>query len=331
MSKPYRWFLILVLGSMVSSIALADSASFLQFQQDVPLTGGISRFDYQSFDPQTGMLYIAHMGAGQIIVFNTQQEKVSTILSGFPGVTGVLVVPELHRLYASVSRRHQIAVINTQSLKVEARIPAGNFPDAITYIPELNQLYVSDEMGGEETVVDVLKNKRVTSIKMGGEVGQSRYDPVSRMVFVVGQIKNELIVIDPQTRKIVKRIFLMGGKHPHGLYLDSNSQLAFIGCDKDSKLLVIDLKKFEEIGVSEVGKDPDIMAFDSQWGYLYVASESGLVSVFRVRDRKVEKIGDFNVGENAHSVEVNSQTHQLYFPLRKVGKGPVLRIMKPAN
>jgi len=107
--------------------------------------------------------------------------------------------------------------------------------------------------------------------------------------------------------------------------------LAFIACDGNEKLTVMDLKSFQEIGASDVGKDPDVLAFDGNLGYLYVASESGIVSIFRVRDRKVEKIGDYPVGNNAHSVEVDPLTHFVYFPLRKEGKGPVLRVMKPSN
>jgi DNA-binding beta-propeller fold protein YncE len=313
------------------SFVLADPPSFLQLQQDVPLTGGTSRFDGQAFDPDTGTLFIAHMGAGQIIAYNTKDGRVDAILAGYPGVTGLLYVSELHYLYASVTRLHQVAVIDTRRLREVARIPAGNFPDGMAYVPDTHELYVSDEIGGEETVIDVVKNRRVASLPAGGQVGNTRYDPNSHLVWVNGQARNELIAIDPRTRKIVNRYPLHGGRHPHGLYLDSNSHLAFIGCDGDAKLLVMDLNSFQEIGVSDVGKEPDMLTFDPQLGYLYVASESGVVSLFRIRDRKIEKLGDFPVGRDAHTVEVDPQTHFVYFPLPKVNKGPVLRIMKPAD
>jgi DNA-binding beta-propeller fold protein YncE len=320
-----------LLGTIVFSGALADPPSFLRIQEDVPLTGGVSRFDYQTYDPQAQLLYLSHMGAGQIIVFNTQQEKVIATLSGFPGVTSLLVLPQYHRLYAGVTQNHMVAVLDTQSRKVIARVPAGNFPDGMAYVPETHQLYVSDEKGGEVTVIDVLKNKRTTSIKLGGQAGNTRYDSSSRLVYTCGQTKNELVSINPDTLKIANRYPIKGGKHPHGLWIDPNSHLAFIGCDGNAKLSVMDLTNFQETGVADVGKDPDVLTFDTSLGYLYVASESGVVSIFRVRDRKIEKIGDFPVGENAHSVEVDSQTHFVYFPLRKVNRGPVLRIMKPAN
>jgi DNA-binding beta-propeller fold protein YncE len=320
-------FLVLTVWAM----ALADPPSFLQLQQDVPLTGGASRFDYQAFDPETGTLYIAHMGAGQIIAFNTKTGNVEATLAGYPGVTGLLYVPELHRLYASVTRQHQVAVIDTLRLRELVRIPAGHFPDGMAYVPDTHEIYVSDEMGGEETVINVVKNTRSASLPAGGEVGNTCYDPNSHLVLVNVQTKNELILIDPKTRKIINRIAIHGGKHPHGLCLDPISHLAFIGCDGDEKLVVMDLNNFQEIGMSDVGKDPDVLAFDPNLGYLYVATESGVVSLFRVRDRKVEKIGDFPVGRNAHTVVVDPQTHFVYFPLLKVNRGPVLRIMKPAN
>ncbi|HEY5039843.1 MAG TPA: YncE family protein [bacterium] len=329
MRPSFQLTALFLLGIAFSSTALADPSSFFRQEQDVPLTGGVSRFDYQIFDPETGFLYISHMGAGQIIIFNTKNGQIANSLSGFPGVTGLFLVPGTHQLYASVTQKHQVVVLNTENLKVVARIPAGHFPDGMAYLPDLHQLYVSDEMGGEVTVIDVLKNKRIVSIPMGGEVGNVRYDPKTRLVFVNVQTKNELVSINPQTQKIEKRYPLASGKRPHGLFIDPNSHLAFLGCQGNAKLVIMDLNNFEEIGVSDVGKDPDVLTFDPQLGYLYVASESGVASVFRVRKRKVEKIGDFAVGDNAHSVEVDPTTHFAYFPLRKINKIPVLRIMKP--
>lgn len=293
MFNPFKNLCFFLAGLFCFSSALADPPSFLQFQQDIPLNGGTSRFDYQAFDSDTGTLFIAHMGAGQIIVYNTKTGKVEATLAGYPGVTGLLYVPELHYLYAGVTRLHQVAVIDTRRLREVARIPAGHFPDGMAYVPDTHEIYVSDEIGGEETVIDVVKNRRVASVPVGGQVGNTQYDPNSHLVLVNGQTKNELIMINPQTRKIVNRYPLRVGKHPHGLYVDSNSHLAFIGCAGDAKLVVMDLNNFQETGASDVGKDPDVLTFDPQLGYLYVASESGVVSLFQVRDRKVEKMGTF--------------------------------------
>src|SRR6266704_2801475 len=70
---------------------------------DVPLPGSASRFDYQSLEPASGRLFISHMGAGQLVVFDVRASKVIGNLDGFPTVTGVLAVPAEHRAYASAA------------------------------------------------------------------------------------------------------------------------------------------------------------------------------------------------------------------------------------
>src|SRR6266545_6879757 len=57
---------------------------------DVSLPGSASRFDYQSLEAASGRLFISHMGAGQLVVFDVRAGKVIGNLDGFPTVTGVL-------------------------------------------------------------------------------------------------------------------------------------------------------------------------------------------------------------------------------------------------
>ena len=68
----------------------------------MPLPGPSNRFDYQSVDPTTGRLYIAHMDAGQLLVFDLHTRKVVQTIT-VPGVHGVVAVPQLHRVYASAT------------------------------------------------------------------------------------------------------------------------------------------------------------------------------------------------------------------------------------
>ena len=50
---------------------------------DVPLPGSASRFDYQSLEPASGRLFISHMGAGQLVVFDVHAGKVIGIWTYF--------------------------------------------------------------------------------------------------------------------------------------------------------------------------------------------------------------------------------------------------------
>src|SRR5215831_8085157 len=316
--------ILLLAGSEV-----VKAQSFLKTVADVSLPGGATRFDYQSLDPKRGRLYLSHMGDGNVVVFDTRTNKVLANVPGFPTVTGVLVVPALKSVYASVTHSHEIGVLDTEKLVVSKRIKDGKFPDGLAYSPETHKMFISDEAGGVETVIDTQRNERVNTIEMGGEVGNTQYDPVSHLIYACVQTRNELVEINPETDKIQARYHLPGGEHPHGLYIDDQHGKAYIACEGDNKLLVFDMKNHSVENMFSVADDPDVLAFDRGLQHLYVACESGSVCVFRFSNAKLEKLGDVKVGANSHSVSVDSQTHRAFFPLKNVNGSPVLRIMAP--
>ena len=82
-------------------IAQAATAPLLRKVADVPLPGAASRFDYASLDPGSGRLYLNHMGAGEVVVFDIRARKVVAVLKGFPRCTGILAVPALDRIFVS--------------------------------------------------------------------------------------------------------------------------------------------------------------------------------------------------------------------------------------
>src|SRR6478752_2353314 len=115
------------------SAACADAQLPLKTVADVPLSGNATRLDYQSFDPTTGRLYIAHLGDDMLTIFDTRSQKVIGDVRDLKHVHGVLAVPELHRIYASATGTDELAVIDDQTLNVITRVPVGIYPDGIAY------------------------------------------------------------------------------------------------------------------------------------------------------------------------------------------------------
>lgn len=323
---PARALALLFAGLMSSACASAD---LLRTIADVPLPGAASRFDYQSLDARSGLLYIAHMGDGHVLVFDTATRRVVADLTGFPGVTGVRVVPVMHRLYVSATGRHAVAIVDTRDDRVRAWVHGARFPDGIAYAKRENRVFVSDELGGRELVIDAARDTRLGAIPLPGEAGNVRYDPRGDVIYVAVQTRNELVAVDPRTLRIIERYPLPVGRHPHGLLIDGARRLAFIACDGDATLLVFDLttRRFGE--AFSVGNDPDVLSLDDSAHRLYVASESGVVSVFAEQNRGLRKLGDVHVAAGAHSILADPRDHRVYLPLANRDGRPVLRIMAP--
>jgi len=176
-------------------------------------------------------------------------------------------------------------------------------------------------------VIDTAINQRIATIPLGGEAGNSQYDPVSGHIFVDVQTQDQLVAIDPATNQIIARSALPGCQHDHSLLMEGNARMAFVTCDGNNVLLVVDLAHaMHVLSVQPVGEAPDVLAEDTDRRLLYVACESGILSVFQEQGRSVRKIGDQFLAAEAHSIAVDQQTHRLYFPLEDLGGRPVLRV-----
>lgn len=309
--------------------ASSPGAPPLHLVADVLLPGPAVRFDYQSVDSAAGRLYIAHMNAGTLLVFDMKTRSVVADLPGFPSVHGVRAVPELGKIYAAVTGRKEVVVVDAATLRVRAHPGPIGYPDGIAYGPESRRIFVSDESSaGRELVIDGATDGVVGTIALGGEAGNTLYEPVSRCVLVAVQTENRVVAIDPRGDTIVGRYPLEGARHPHGLAVDPARRLLFVANEGNATLLVVELGTMRVLSKHSVGDDPDVLAFDPALGRLYVAAESGTVSVFQVQGRDLVREGDLHM-PHAHTVAVDPATHLVYFPLQDVNGRPVLRIMAP--
>lgn len=297
--------------------------------EDLPLPGDTSRFDYASVDPSRHRLYVAHLGADEMVVVDTAHDRVAGVVRGLRQVHGVLAVPELGRVYATATGSNEVVAIDADTLAVIARTPTGRYPDGMAYANTAQKLYVSNKLGDSDTVVDVRSHHVVTTIELGGEVGNTQYDPASQRVFVNVQSRHQLVEIDPARDTVVGRYEVAGAQGNHGLFLLPTPHLALIACEDNDTLLAFDLTSHAVLQHWRVGEGPDVLAMDETQQRVYLASESGVVSVFGVKDRTLDKIGESHLAPAAHVVAVDPVTHRLYFPLQNSAGRPVLRVAEP--
>src|SRR5258708_35549777 len=87
------------------SMAAAGSASsspptpplHLKTLMDVPLGGHATRLDYASVDAERQLLFIAHLGDGEVIAVDTDSHRLLKRIPNVAQVHGVLAIPELGR------------------------------------------------------------------------------------------------------------------------------------------------------------------------------------------------------------------------------------------
>lgn len=330
-SRTWRSPIRAIVGLLLLSASHAALGASLPLGlvADVPLSGSTRRFDYQAFDPTTHRLFMAHLGDSTVEVFDTRRQRLAATIPSIDEVHGLLVVPALHKVFASATGRNEVDVIDARSLRVLARVSGGVYPDGLAYDPKSERVFVSDEHGGTETVIDARLGAYLATVPLGGEAGNVQYDPVSGRMLVNVQTRDDLVSIDTRTDRILDRTPLPGAQGNHGLYIEPRQHLAFIACEDNARLLVVDLGTMRVTQRFETGELPDVLAFDPELRLLYVASESGVVAVFQETGRALRLLGKAFLAHGAHTVAVDSSTHRVYFPLPDVGGKPVLRVMAP--
>lgn len=141
------------------------------------------------------------------------------------------------------------------------------------------------------------------------------YDPISDRMLVDVQETNELAVIDPTGLTVSRRVALPGCAHDHGLSLDTTDRLAFVACDHNAALLTVDLGDWQVVDTNRVGAEPDVLAYDPNAHRLFVAAESGVVSMLELAGRRTRLVSSGYLADGAHVVVVDPTTGRSYYPV----------------
>ena len=334
-SRAVLWAVVVAIG-LLSNVgpAVGGSPSLpLRKVADVALGGRSPRFDYQTIDPVARRLYVAHQGDGAILVVDLVHRRILGRIGGLPNVHGVLVVPAVHRLFATAQGLHQLAMIDTRTDRVLSRTPAGVVPDGIAYDPVGRHVFVSDERpAGALIVVDATTGRAAGTISLSGSAGNVQYDPVAKRVLVGVETRDELALVDPATLRITRRISLPGCDANHSLGIDAAARLLIVGCSGNGRLLVLDADSFQVLGSIAGAGHVDVLAIDPRLHRVYAASEDGIVSVVQIAHGRPPRIlGQAHLAARAHTVAVDPRTSLVYLPLGQSGGSSVLRILRPTR
>jgi len=105
-------------------------------------------------------------------------------------------------------------------------------------------------------VIDAATGAVRGTVDLGGEVGNVVYDPVADQMLVPVQGRGDLAIINPATLAVVRRVPLPGCQHGHGLALDPESRLGFVGCEGNATLATVDLTTGQVTATLPVGDTP---------------------------------------------------------------------------
>jgi DNA-binding beta-propeller fold protein YncE len=301
---------------------------------DVDLPGGATRFDYQDIDPGPGHLVVAHMNDGSVLIDDLRDGSVLKELKGIPTARGVVAADDVGIIFVT-SSPNLVVLIDAKSLTEIKRVTTGNAPDGIGWDPTHKVVGVSDQHDGALSLIPDAGSGVRKQVKLGTETGNVIYDAPRGwfwITVVTGSPPDKLVAVDPVSAKITTSIDLPGCKGAHGLRIHPDGQSALVACEDDDLLARVELGGAHAMVTSSTGSGPDVLSIDPGLGWIYVAAESGDLTVFDIGKPGLTLVGHDHPGDHSHSVAVDPATHRVFFPLMNGPNGtPVLRIMRPGG
>ncbi|HUS33444.1 MAG TPA: hypothetical protein VMZ53_33310 [Kofleriaceae bacterium] len=304
----------------------APTTELLRHVSDVRLPGGANRFDYQDIDAATGLLVVAHMNDNSVLVLSLADGSVKKELTGIDTPRGVVIAVEVQRIFVTCMP-NQLVIIDSSTLAEVSRVTTGASPDGVAWDPDDQIVGVSDQGDGAISLLAMAGTGVRTQVSLGAETGNVVYD-ARRKHFWITTAASELVEVDPKSATVTTRIALPGCSGAHGLRLHPDGRSAFVACEDGDQLARVELDATHAIATAASGADPDVLSIDAARGWLYLAAESGDVTVWDIAQPGLSLVGHAHPGVGAHTVVVDPATHRTFFPL---ASGPVLRIMRPAS
>src|SRR6266536_1524382 len=364
--------LLFLLASEVMRFSTPAQLHRLQIVQDIPLPDALpdpnrtsqnpfasgqaqrfDHFDFQSLDPNTHLLFIVHTGPnpdkeaailhngksadeiaqtdGNIVVFNTQLNKVVGLIN-VPQAAGVMIAPDLHKVFIGDAGDGIIYIVSEQSpfnTIAKIQLDPNDGPDAIEYDPIDQRIFVGDPGNAisadnanialknqNVAVIDAITNRLITRIPFGlhppfgDDIGHLQFDPITHRVFVVtlpliDQNSNApqtppsfLAVINPVTLRVESRIRLPDTcLAPHGVVIDVQQREAFVACVDSQNLVRVDLQTMRSFPGPPlpVAFNPDIVRLDHPLHLLFIGCAGG-ISVFDESNRGLKSLGSYFLG-----------------------------------
>src|SRR5438552_18624521 len=86
-----------------------------------------TRFDYADIDPRAHRLFLAQLGASRLLDIDTAKRRIVRITTGLTDVHGVIVVPALHRVFATATGTNQPVRLDQTTGAEPSRTGTGDY------------------------------------------------------------------------------------------------------------------------------------------------------------------------------------------------------------
>ena len=298
----------LVLGLLITAWAAEQGLAWPTLAS-IQLPQSPGKFDFLRVDPTRHRLIAAHEEDGTSDFIDLKKHSLIARVKVGNAVDTAMDV-DSNFYYVSVQEGKRVAVLDAATLKEVNSIKMAGPTDAILYEPKNHRVYVTHDEGTDVWVIDPQAAQVITSVSIPGVPEFMVYDPSTDRIYLNIKTKDVVAVIDPLTNKVIAQWPTAPATRPHGLAFDAAAHRIY-SAGANGKLVALDTASGAATGSVDITPKVDQIAFDAASGLLYCAG-SDKMSVVRVSDGKLSRLGELATASTARNVAVDPATHAVW-------------------
>jgi DNA-binding beta-propeller fold protein YncE len=322
------------LGLTALALTLAATPLFAQrfhrLESAVPLEAAAPDWDYLSFDPARGNLFIAARPDG-MIVYDVNVKKVVRTLEDTHGANASIQVPEFDRIY-TVNLDGTSTVFQLSTLKKLDKIKLGEDADAAFYDPVTKEVAFMRGDSNEITYVDGATGKVAARLAMPSKKLEASAADGQGNMFTASRDRNSVFKVNMKDHKVVAE-YPADCEEANGMAIDRAGKRLFVGCrGKSPVLAVMDTETGRVVAKLEIGRGNDGVIYDPETRKLYTSSGvDGNLVIFDQVDADTYKLAEATTTRPyARTMALDPKTKKLYLvtaegtvdPSKKVNRAP---------
>jgi hypothetical protein len=294
-----------------------------------PIEGRTALMDAMVVDPETHLLYVAdgtdpvHPGVDVIDVSGAVGAYRRTISGGDAVPTGLVLVPERHRLYSG-NDDGSVSVIDVDpgsptlhTVVAKLTTEHTGAADLLAYDPREHRVFAAYPADGMLVAIDTEADRVVARMTNLGTIHQPVYDPADGMLYV-GEIDgNQLLRLDPRTNAVVQHLPIEPPCEPHGIAINPRTNQGLIGCaNRDQPLTIAwDFAQGRQIRTFDLAGAGDLMIYDaSSDHFLFAASNYAPAEMAVFSGSPIEYLTAVPTSHKSHTVAYDAAHRMVYTP-----------------
>ena len=275
-------------------------------------------WDYASYDPAVGRVFVAHGDA--IMAIDIPAGAVTAHLADAARSHAVLPIPGTSQLLTTNSGDNSARLINAKTGALEASIPTAKGPDGAAWDPATKHAFVMAARAGEADIIDPVSKKQVGAVLVGGSLEFPVADGKGRL-FINVEDKGEIAVVDTRAAKVLAHWAMPGCEEPSGLALTTGGVL--ISACANGVAKAVDAATGKEIATLKIGARPDAVIYDAARGLAFIPNGGdGTLTVIAAKGHTPQVLGTVTTQTGARTGALDPKTGHIFLPTAKFTPPP---------